>query len=365
MRLLSLAVRDWRNLAEARLETRSRFVVLAGDNGQGKTNVLEAAGILATLRSFRESRPARWVRHGRQDAEVRGEVQGRSGRRRLLWRREAGRRVLEVDGAAPPSLDDWFSVVRAVHFVPDDVAIVRGEPEWRRRMLDRAEFTARPDYLGVVRDYGRVQQQKAALLRAGRPSSGELDIWDRRLVELGARVAWRRRGIVEELRQPLADAHDAIAGGGGAVDLELRSVGSEARSLDEVRALLASRVAAARSEEVDRGRVLVGPHRDDLDVRIDGHSARTFGSQGQVRTLVLALRLAELEAARRRGEAPLFLLDDLAGELDSSRISRLLELLSRLENQVWITTTDAADLRGLPEAHATVFRVRQGRVLDG
>jgi DNA replication and repair protein RecF len=367
VRLSTLAVADWRNLAQARLEGLERFVVLHGDNGQGKTNLLEAVHVLATLKSFRERRPGNLIRHGADEARIVGQVEGSSGTRRLDWRvSKASRHVvreLKLDGHAPEGLQAWFHQIRAILYCPDHNSIVRGEPDLRRKMVDRAAFTARPGHLDVVRAYQRVVDQKAALLRAGR-SVAELEVWDEQLAELGARLAVRRVELVDEVRAPFQAMVQAISGGGPheEVDLAIKGIGFDAHDEAEVAERIRARIHELRSEEVRRGRVLTGPHRDDLDIFIDGRSARNFASQGQARTLVLSLKLAELVAARARGQAPLFLLDDLTSELDAGRMGRLVDVLADQESQVWITTTDPVHLGPLPTGELSTFKVCEGRV---
>jgi len=329
--------------------------VLHGDNGAGKTNLLEAVYLLATLRSFRDARPGRWIRQGRPGAQVEGRVRGLSGERTLCWRAFDGERQLLIDGG-PASLKSWFDLLSAVLFSPETVAVVRGEPEARRRLLDRAEFTARPAYLDLVRDYRRVVQQKGTLLRSGRASASELDIWDDRLASLGAAIRVRRRRLVDELRAPFQEAVGLISGG-ERVTLRLRDEGADADHPERVEARLREALVSARPDELRQTTALVGPHRDDLDIEVGGRSARRYASQGQARTLALALRLGELEAARRRGQSPLFLLDDLTSELDQGRRERLVAHLLSLDNQVWITTTDRGYLGRLPEGTARVVRV--------
>lgn len=361
MRLVSLELNDWRNLAFARVESDSRFVVLAGDNAQGKTNILEAAWVVATLRSFREARVSRLVRDGAPRARLVGAVTGQSGRRTLDWRRErGGGRSLRVDGRPTADLSAWFGVLRAVLFCPEHVAVVRGEPSERRKFIDRAAFTASPTHLDVVRSYRRVVQQKAAALRTRRADPAVVAIFDAQLATLGARLAVRRQRVLEELREPFREMHTAIAGG-GEVQLRMRGLGAVAAEGEAaVSAAIVEALEKARVAERERGRVLVGPHRDDLDIQLDGRGARAFASQGQARSLVLALKLAELEAAKRRGEAPLFLLDDLTSELDRGRMERLVELLADLPNQVWITTTDPAWIGPLPGGDSQIVRVEAG-----
>lgn len=362
MRLHRLRVTSWRNLDSAEIAAESRFVVLHGDNAQGKTNLLEAVYMLSTLRSFREHRTNRVIQHGKSTAVIEGDVHGISGERRLKWRYSAqdGRR-LELDGSPTNSLKDWFFPIRAILFCPEHVSIVRGGPEQRRGFIDRARFTATPAYLELVRSYRRVLRQKSSLLRGPQsPSDAELDVWDQRLADLGARLAQQRLEIIDQLRGPFQEMMALIAGN-EIVDLKVIGVGipgGNSRSLLE-------KIHQSRSAERRRRMVLVGPHRDDIQIVLNGHPARQFASQGQARSIVLALKLAELEAARLRGEAPLFLLDDLTSELDARRRARLVTVLSAMESQVWITTTDPSYLDALPPAQSCHWRVSSGAVRSG
>lgn len=369
LRLVSLAVADWRNVGQLRLETDARFVVFYGDNGQGKTNLLEAAYVLAALRSFREARPNRLVRQGAEQARIDGVVEvvgqdGRVGRHELDWRWGRSGRTLMLDGRAPGRLEDWFEVIRAVLFCPEHIAIVRGPPVERRRFIDRAVLNLCPPYLELARAYRRVVDQKAALLLGGRAERAQLDAWDAQLVDLGLKLARRRLEVVEALRGAFREMHRALAGH-DRVDLVLRGVGAMALGESDSTAALARALAAARVEEIRRGRVLVGPHRDDLEIRLEGMPARHRASQGQARSLVLALKLAELETIQRTGEAPLFLLDDVAGELDRGRVDRLMELLGAMRCQVWLTTTALERLGSLPAEDLVRFRVTEGEAAPG
>lgn len=365
MRVTRVELRDWRNLHRAELTTDARFVVLHGDNGQGKTNLLEAVWVLATLRSFRDPRPRRWLRHGTDRGSIKAVSSGPLGTRRLEWRLVGGQRRLQVDGTAPTSLRAWFDLVRAVLFIPEHQAVVRGEPGERRGFIDRAAFTSDPAYLDVARDYRRVVKQKAALLREGRATAAGLRAWNDQLVQLGAQVAMARWRVLQSLRGPFRDLHAAIAGPvaeAGKVGLAMRGLGGEDEGVAEVQRRLARAVGEALDDELRRGRVLVGPHRDDVKISLDDRSARLFASQGQARSIVLALKLAELSAARARGESPMLLVDDLTSELDRGRMARFIEVLSDLDNQVWVTTTDPAWLGPLPAGSAVRWRVSGGQV---
>jgi len=370
VRLVRLEVADWRNLSAATLETDARFVVLHGDNAQGKTNLLEAVWTLATLRSFRDSKVQRLVKHGCDATRVDGVASGDYGRRRLRWGRSNANtpsRTLQMDGQNIRQLRDWFAVLRAVLFCPQHSAIIRGGPVERRAFVDRAAFTMRPAHLDVVRQYSRVLRHKAALLRSSSPPKAQIEAWNAQLAVLGGRLAARRSEALADLTGPFVAAHAAIAGrAAGTARLRLRGVGrtepEERLVAEAVAGVLAEKLAASLDEERRQGRCLVGPHRDDLVVELDGHLARNFASQGQARSLVLSLKLAELGAARAQGQSPLFLLDDLTSELDKGRMDRLMDVLADLDNQVWVTTTDPRWLGPLPGGDVASWQVVQGTV---
>ncbi len=364
MRLERLELGDWRNAARTAFDSDAGVVVLHGENGQGKTNLLEAVWMLGALRSFREARVGRLVRHGREEARIAAVVVGRSGRRRLEWRWRGGARTLLVDGVPTRDLGAWFAILRAVLFCPEQVGIVRGGPAERRAFLDRAAFAADPGHLEVARAYRRAVRQRAALLAAPPVDPDQLAAWDADLVARGAELVRRRALAVAALREPFREAHRALAGA-GEVDLRLRGWAeldaASPAAIPAIRERLARLLEERRPEELRQGRVLVGPHRDELDILLDGRPARVHASQGQARTLVLALKLAELEAARRAGETPLFLLDDLGGELDRRRMERLTRRLVALPNQVWLTTTDPGLLGGALRRKAKLLEVAGGR----
>ncbi|MBN1337032.1 MAG: DNA replication and repair protein RecF [Deltaproteobacteria bacterium] len=373
MRLQRLAISGWRNLAPAEVRLSPGLVVLWGENGAGKTNLLEAAAVLCTLRSFRSNAWNEVVSWERMEASVAGSVEGPS--EELRVRVEAGRRTgptalarsaamrhVLLGGREIHDLERWFRILRAVVFTPDDTGMVRGGPERRRQFLDRAAFNAHPSHLDHVRAWRRAQAQKSALLRTGTPDRRLLETWNEALVRTGVPVARGRARAARDLAAPLSSVHEDLAQGtpatvhyrcalGNGPDLE----GSYHRLLEEV-----------REEEIRRGIPLAGIQRDDLDIRIgvsgSMRSARTWGSQGQVRTLALALRLAELAVAGIGGDPPLLLLDDLSSEVDDGRLARLVALLDRLSGQVIVTTTDPGPLIRHARGSVQDLKVQAGTV---
>jgi DNA replication and repair protein RecF len=364
VRLTELSVASWRNLNDTVIECDAPLVVVHGDNGQGKSNLLEAVHVLGTLKSFREPRTRRWIRHGEQSTRLAGRVETPMGLRRMVWRWSDGVRRLEMDEANVNELQSWFETIRAIVFCPEDGAIVRGEPERRRRYMDRAAFTAHPGHLSSVTEYRRVLGHKRALLQQNSLDFKLLDAFDVALASHGAAVIFRRVSVIGELRDAFADMHDAIAGQ-GKVEMKVRVTGLAdvaQMNISEIEQTLLGVIQEKRAQEIDRKQVLIGPHRDDLQLSIDGQLARNFASQGQARSIVLGLKLSELDAAQRRGDVPLFLLDDLTSELDSGRRGRLVEVLRTLKGQVWVTTTDPSYLGNLKEVEHLNLHVNNGEI---
>ena len=264
-----------------------------------------------------------------------------------------------IDGKPPAQLRSYFDNIRAVLFAPEDTEIVRGGPDLRRAFLDRAAFTASASFLDIAWQFRRLLDQRSALLRAFPVDPIQLGIFDEHLARAGAQLVQRRRRILEELVAPFTELHERISGHGQAT-LRYRSSLPDSQDLDELSAAYLELLEKHRSSEIEQGRNLVGAQRDDLDIRLDGKSARSFASQGQTRSLVLALKLAELLAARTRGAQPLFLLDDLSSELDRFRRGRLVELLAELDLQVFVTTTDPSVVQVDDPSEVRSMRVEEG-----
>lgn len=361
MKLLRLGVRDWRNLPELDVDTDADFVVFWGDNAQGKTNLIEAVYALATLKSFRTRKNRELVRWGAETAHVQGRIHDGHVERDLRLDVTAKGRSAKVDGKPPRVLREYFDGIRAVLFAPEDVAIVRGAPELRRSFVDRAAFTASATFLEVAQLHRRLLDQKAALLRRFPADRVQLSLFDEQLAHAGAHLVVRRRRIVGELAERFAELHGRISGH-GEVAMRYRSclpAGDEAGPLAEAYLAL---LEQSRDGDIERGASRVGPQRDDLVLSLDDKSARNFASQGQARSVVLALKLAELLAARERGARPLFLLDDLSSELDRLRRGRLVELLSDLDLQCFVTTTDPSVVVAGTSSDVRSYEVENGGV---
>jgi DNA replication and repair protein RecF len=335
-----------------------------GRNGQGKTNLLEAVHVLATLKPIRAARPADLIRFGASAATVVGDFEGPGGLRRVSVRLDGQGRTAFLDGKPQDRLDDYFEGRAAVCFSPDDLFLVKGGPEGRRRFLDRAAFNRWPAVLGEAREYVRALRARNAALRSADPAVEES--FRGPLVAAAVRLLVRRRELVAELSPRAAEAFARISGPGApAAGLAYRAAGglSVDGSEGEVAGRLAGLVAQRARRDRERGYGSVGPHMDDLALTLDGRGARAFGSQGQQRALILALKVAEIENLRAAlGRPPLLLLDDVSSELDPEKNRFLLDYLASLPAQAFLTATDRRLLEPAAGPETVFLEVRGGVV---
>jgi DNA replication and repair protein RecF len=332
---------------------------VVGDNGHGKTNLVEALAYLATLTSFRGAAPDALVRAGAAEAVIRAEVRGDDGRRSLIEATIApgGRNRVQVNRQRLVRARDLLGVVRATVFSPDDLTLVKGGPADRRRYLDDTLVALAVKYDSARLELERIVRQRNALLRqtGGRldeDATRTLDVWDAKLVEAGERFGHARATLVARVEPFAVDAYAELAGAPVAVGL----------SYDPLwrRQGLAIALAEARPEDLRRAVSTVGPHRDELTLTIAGLPARSQASQGEQRTLALALRLgAHRLVAERTGSVPVLILDDVLSELDPGRAAALLNHLPA--GQIVITTAGAVPAAAVPER---VVRVHDGTLAD-
>ena len=355
MRLVWLEVRDFRNHRETELEVPEGLVVVVGPNAQGKTNLLEAANYLLTLGSPRTAADLPLVRSGAERAYLRGEVHTATGRVLVeVEVRPSGANRVRMNGSAVRRLRDLRHRVRGVFCIPEDLAIVQGQPEDRRRFLDQAALALWPAVDDAVKSYERALRQRNRLLKEhdGPGAPPDLDAWDRELAAHGAAVTSARAEAVARVAPPASAVFRSISGD----DLVVRYVPS-VEGEDLVEAFL-RRLAERREDELVRRTTLVGPHRDELELAVGELAVRRFASHGESWAAALSLRLGTAEAlGRELSEAPVILLDDPFSGLDPGRRDRLQgELRSR--GQVLISVPDEAQVpRG-----ATVWEVSDGRV---
>ncbi len=375
MHVSHLSVTDFRSWAQADVELSPGSTALVGSNGQGKTNLVEALGYVATLGSHRVSADAPLVRAGAERAVVRARVE-RDGRSTLveLELNPGKANRARVNRGPVPRAKEVLGLLRTVLFAPEDLSLVRGDPGERRRFLDDLLVLRAPRFAGVRADYERVLKQRNALLKtaflARRSGGGDmrtLDVWDSHLARAGAELLAARLALVEDLRPLVSVAYEQVSAGQGATGLAYRASLADALpdGRDLLEAALLSELARVRPQEVERGVSLVGPHRDELLLTLGELPVRGYASHGESWSFALALRLAswQLLTADGPGAEPVLVLDDVFAELDVGRRERLAELVSGAE-QVLVTAAVAADVPealvgGRYDVHGgTVTRVR-------
>mgnify|MGYP006270094077 CR=1 FL=1 len=364
---------DYRSYPSVDIALEPGVTTLVGANGQGKTNLVEAIGYAATLSSHRVATDAPLVREGaqravigvdavRDDRDVLVEIEitpGRANRGRL--NRSPVTRVRDVLG-----------VVRTVLFAPEDLALVKSDPSERRRFLDEVLIQRAPRLQGVKSDYERVLKQRNALLKSAATARrnapdamiATLEVWDEQLAEAGAQLLQARTALLVDLEPRVATAYAGIAGPDMPVQLEYESSVATpvTPTAQEWKTSMLEAISARRKDELDRGVSLVGPHRDDVRISLEGRPARGFASHGESWSLALALRLASLEVLRSDGDEPILILDDVFAELDSQRRRHLIEQVMQ-SPQVLITAAVPADVPD--EVGGQRLTVTRGRIERG
>ncbi|HEX3345406.1 MAG TPA: DNA replication and repair protein RecF [Polyangiaceae bacterium] len=330
----SLSVRAFRNLSRVDLELGPRFNVLSGDNGQGKTNLLESVYVLATSRSFRTAKLAELVEAGSETASVRGVLREADTEREQTVGVRAGMRAARVDGKRPATLADYAVRTPTVVFHPGVVALSAGSGADRRKLLDRVALYLQPGSLAESGAYVRALRARQRVLESRGVDAADLDDWEALVVRHGTAMRAARHDAAARLG-PAAERAFASIGPSG-LALRVSYAPNVAGDAEELRRLLATNRARDRA----RGAATSGPHRDELALELGGRPMRGMASQGQHRAAVLALELAEIEVVgEARGVRPLLLLDDVSSELDRARTAALFAALSSQRGQVLLTTT--------------------------
>ncbi len=366
MKIERLSLTDWRNYETADVRFGAGANVLAGSNGQGKTNLVEAIGYLTTLTSHRVSGDAALVRAGQDAAVVRATVVAgdREVLAEVLVNRVGPNRAQVNRSAVRPR--EVTRNVSSVLFAPEDLAVVRGEPSARRRFVDELLVQRTPRLAGVVADYDRALRQRNGLLRTqrGAVDPASLDAWDEQLVAAGSELLDARGDLLADLAPLVAEQYAVVAGDDQAVTIEAqRTIDAESEEGATTADRFAVALRAVRRRESERGITLVGPHRDEVLLTVNGLPARGYASHGESWSLALSLRLGAVELLRHAlptGD-PVVILDDVFAELDERRRARLAERVGRYE-QVIVTAAVEGDVP--PALAGRITRIRAGRVVE-
>jgi DNA replication and repair protein RecF len=358
--LASVSIRAFRNLTSVDVELGPRFNVVSGDNGQGKTNLLEAAYVLATSRSFRTARLSELIEAEKDVASIRGRVREEADEREQSVGLKVGVRVVRVDGERPATLAAYAVRTPTVAFHPGVMALSTGSGGERRRLLDRIALYRSPGSLADVEGYARAVRTRQRVLEARGERAADLEEWEALVVRHALAVRQARQEAAAQLVPAAQRAFARIGQPGIAL---VASYEANAPGDPEAFAEVLRR---NRPRDRARGSATSGPHRDDLSLTLGGRAARGMASQGQHRAIVLALELAEIDLiAEVRGVRPILLLDDVSSELDRARTQALFAALRGEDGQILLTTTrpDLIDTGVLSRVEdRSDFTVVQGRV---
>lgn len=348
MLIAEVRLRNFRNHADTLLDFGRGINVLWGRNGQGKTNILEAISYLSLTKSFYASSDATAVRFGTNAFEVEGEIVSDSGVRytvQVTYGLEPGEKAFTVNSARPESLASVIGAFPVVILSPENNAITFGGPAARRRFMDLTLSQVSRVYLDEVLEYRKILRHRNRLLTEARATGTgnpvALEPWTINLLQYGSRIVKRRLDFVAEFRGYIERSYRTLVETGEEPGIEYASFGSLApgATVEEIARLMDTALRARAAEEMRRGSTLVGPHRDELRLSINGAALQQYASQGQHKTYLVALKTAEFfYLQERRSESPIFLLDDLFSELDEGRSRRILDLVAGL-GQTIITTT--------------------------
>ncbi|MEA5580964.1 DNA replication/repair protein RecF [Nodularia harveyana UHCC-0300] len=374
MYLKNLHLRQFRNYQDQKVAFTAAKTILVGNNAQGKSNLLEAVELLATLRSHRMGRDRDFIQEGQDLAQINATLERENGVNDLtLTLRRNGRRSVAINGESVRRQMDFLGVLNAVQFSSLDLDLVRGGPDVRRNWLDTLLIQLEPIYAHILQQYNQVLRQRNAFLKQVRDSTAPstdgvnplstLAIWDAQLVTTGTKVIRRRDRAIQRLAPIAAAWHASISGSTEALHINyLPSVPVPETNPEEIQPAFLTKIQQRSAAELYRGTTLVGPHRDEVELIINQTPARQYGSQGQQRTLVLALKLAELELIEQVvQEPPLLLLDDVLAELDPFRQNQLLDAIQD-RFQTLITTTHLSSFDAQWLNSSQILYVKSGEI---
>lgn len=357
MHITKLALRDFRNFEALTLEDLNPGInVFAGRNAMGKTNLLEAVNYLSCARSFRGAPDAKLIRDGKAFAGIFAQYAADSHRGKIeIGILGEGKRSVRLNGLPVRKISELMGALNSIVFAPEDLRIIKEAPSLRRRMMDMELCKISPGYYRSLQSYSLALKSKNKLLKNPRADAGVLSAYSEQMAAYGEQMIEERAAFVEQLNACTARFYHNLQGVSEGIEIRYKC----SAEVENARESLLAKMQANAAREREMGVCLTGPHREDLEILINGRDSKIYASQGQQRTAMLAIRLASLEVAQAQtGEAPVLLLDDVFSELDRRRRESLMEIVSG--NQVFITCTD---MEGMKEfAGASYFSVEEATV---
>lgn len=358
-----LIVQSFRNLETLSLDFGTGFNIIHGDNAQGKTNILESIYLLGTLKSFRMAKNSELINWDKQFSLIKGSLTENGINREIALLLEKTGKKARVDNKSVTRVSDFFGILTAVLFAPEELSMIRGAPESRRRYLDRAIFAGDMIYLTHHHEYNRILKQRNSLLKTS--DTACLESWSEQIATAGASIISSRVAYLNKVDVMLKQTFSEISGTDDIAGVEYRPLNYKAsdQPLENATSLTAA-LNRLKDQELAQRITLAGPHRDDISFTLNGKNLRNTTSQGQQRCFVLALKMAEIELLRKwHMLSPVLLLDDMTSELDHQRTVNLIKFLADRKMQVFLTTTNCDNFHIFNESNnCSLFHVKQGTV---
>lgn len=359
MYVKEIELKDFRNYEELKISFSNKVNIFLGKNAQGKTNLLESIYLNAMGKSFKTSKDKELIRFGKEFCKIKtiSLIDDEEQVTEILITKD-GKKGIKLNGVKAGKTSELLERIYIIVFSPEDLKIVKDEPEKRRRFIDRELCQIKPGYYNDLNNYRKVLRQRNTYLKEPEIDSSILDIWDYELARYGSKVIARRKEFIEKINIISHEIHEKISG--GAEELELRyepNVYFEENN----ESLFYDHLKSCRNDDIKNRNTGCGPHKDDLKICGDGIDLRKFGSQGQQRTAALSLKLSEIKLIEEEtGEKPILLLDDVLSELDNYRQTYLINSLG--ENQLFITTTDISGKVAKSLPNGKIFKISAGSV---
>ena len=367
MKLTEIQLENFRNYEAISAEFDGGVNLLVGNNAQGKTNLLEAIAYLGSGKSFRAQKTGELVKFGSEFSQIQGKVFSQEREQSLRWILfSAGKpRQLYRNGVKKKTAAEIAGVLQTVLFCPEDLLVLKGGSAARRRLADNAICQLRPNYEPILNEYNRILEQKSKILKEWRENPAFLEIlpeYNARLCQVGAALIAYRARFFEGLNREAKVYHDLFSGGKETFSLSYKTVSTvddPFMTVSELENSLRAHLESHHRAELESGQCLTGPHKDDFDVDLNGLSAKTYGSQGQVRTATVSIKLAQRKLQEKEtGEIPVLLLDDVLSELDPARQDFILNQITA--GQVFITCCEPGRFTKLGKT----IEIQQGKIVE-
>jgi len=367
--LESVTIQNIRNIAKTSFIFSAGTVVFTGENAQGKTNILEALFLLSHARSFRDARNEHLVKQEEEIGSVQGRLISRDRETDMRIVIQMDTRTAFINGKKCSRLSELAGLAHFVTFVSSDLTVLKGPPGDRRNFFDRFIYNLYPGYLLILKEYKQVLRQRNSLLpliSEARASYDELESWDKQLIDLGSSIVKKRIELIKTINNKITEKYNFLSSLNSRTILKyhlslkgLSENSFNSLSLKEIADVMKNNLDRNRQKEIDRGHTITGPHRDDFSIFLDDNDIRHFGSQGEIRSMIISLKLIELDLFKeQRRDTPILILDDVFSELDSTRSKKIFTRLER-DTQTFISTTSLHDLT-ISAEKALIFEIRKG-----